>query len=40
MFNRCRISKSVEMFPKHNGYGTISESFALNLIIYFSLTNK
>ena len=26
------------MFPKHNGYDTISETFALNLIIFVPLT--
>ena len=32
--------QSFEMFPKHNGLGTISESFALNLYISVPLTNK
>ena len=32
--------KSFKMCPRHNGYGTISESFALNLIISVPLTNK
>ena len=29
-----------EIFPRHNEYAGISESFALNLIIYVPLTNK
>ena len=28
------------MFPKHNGFPTISESFALNLMIFVPLTNR
>ena len=32
--------KSSKMFPKDNGFAIISESFALNLIIYVPLTNK
>ena len=32
--------QSFEMFPKHNKYARISESFALNLIISVPLTNK
>ena len=28
------------MFPRNNGFVTISESFALNSIISVSLTNK
>ena len=32
--------KSLEMFPRHNGVATISESFALDLIISVPLTNK
>ena len=32
--------QSFEMFPRHNGVATISEYFALNLIIYVPLTNK
>ena len=32
--------QSFEMFPKHNEYARISESFALNLIISVSLTNN
>ena len=31
---------STETFPTDNGTATISESFALNLIISVSLTNK
>ena len=31
--------KSFEMFPKHNGLATVSESFALNLWISVPLTN-
>ena len=31
---------SSEMFPKHNEFATVSESFALNLIISLPLTNK
>ena len=31
---------SSETFPRHNGTGTISESFALNLWISVPLTNK
>ena len=31
---------SFEMFPKHNGVGTVSESFALNLQISIPLTNR
>ena len=30
----------LERFPRNNGAATISESFALNLIIYVPLTNK
>ena len=29
-----------EIFPIHNGVAAVSESFALNLIIYVPLTNK
>ena len=29
-----------EIFPRHNGVATISESFALNLWISIPLTNK
>ena len=29
-----------EIFPKHSGFATISESFVLNLIISVPLTNK
>ena len=32
--------KSFEMFLRHNGLATISESFALNLCIFVSLTNN
>ena len=32
--------KSLEIFPKHNRYGTISLSAALNLITSLLLTNK
>ena len=32
--------KSFQKFPKNKGYDAISESFALNLIIYVPLTNK
>ena len=32
------LEKSSEIFPRHNGVATISESFALNLVI--SVTNK
>ena len=32
--------KSFEMFPRHNGVATVSESFALNLIISVLFTNK
>ena len=32
--------KSSEIFPKHNEFATISESFALNLVISQPLTNK
>ena len=35
----CTV-KSSEMFPRHNGFATISDSFALNLIIPVRLTNK
>ena len=31
---------SFEMFPRHNGLATVSESFALNLWICVPLTNK
>ena len=34
------VYQSFEMFPKHNGAATISESFALNLIISAPVTNK
>ena len=34
------IQKSFEMFTMHNGAASISESFALNLIISAPLTNK
>ena len=34
------FAQSFEMFPKHNEYEIISESFALNLIISVPLTNK
>ena len=34
------LEKSFEMFLKQNGFATISESFALNLIISLPLTNK
>ena len=32
--------QSLEIFPKHNGLGTMLESFALNLIISVPFTNK
>ena len=32
--------KSSEMFPRHNGVATISECFALDLIISVPLTNR
>ena len=32
--------QSFEIFHRHNGVATISESFALNLIISVPLTNK
>ena len=32
--------KSLEIFPKHNGYGTIPLSATLNLITSLLLTNK
>ena len=32
--------KSLEIFPKLNGYGFISEFFALNGCIFVVLTNK
>ena len=32
--------KSLEIFPKHNSYGFISESFALNWYTFVALTNK
>ena len=32
--------KSLEIFPKHNNYGFISESFALNWYTFVALTNK
>ena len=32
--------KYFEIFPKHNGYGFISESFTLNLHIFVALTNE
>ena len=34
------IVKLFEILPKHNGYGFISESFALNLYIFTFLTYK
>ena len=34
------IVKVFEMLPKHNGYGFISEFFALNIYISTALTNK
>ena len=34
------IVKSFEILPKHNGYGFISESFALNWHTFMVLTNK
>ena len=34
------VDQSFEIFPKHNGLGAISESFALNLIISVQFTNK
>ena len=34
------VDQSLEMFPKHNGLATISESFALNLQISVPFTNK
>ena len=34
------IDQSIETFPRHIGVATISESFALNLIISVPLTNK
>ena len=33
----CRSNKRP---PRHNGYGTFSESLALKLVIYLPLTNK
>ena len=32
--------QSFDMFPRHNEYARISESFALNLIISVPLTNE
>ena len=32
--------KSFKMFPKQSGFATISESFALDSIIYVLLTNN
>ena len=32
--------KSFEIFPKHNGYGFVSEPFALNWYISVASTNK
>ena len=32
--------QSLDMFPKQSGYGVISESFALNLIISLPLRNN
>ena len=32
--------KSFEIFPKHNGYGFVSEPYALNWYISVALTNK
>ena len=34
------VDQSIEIFAKHNGLATISESFALNLTISLPLTNK
>ena len=31
LFFILSVDQSLEMFPKHNGLATISESFALNL---------
>ena len=33
-------AKSFGMFSKHNGYGFILESFALNWFVFVALTNK
>ena len=40
VFFMLSIVKSFEIFFKHNGYGFISESFALNCYIFTELTNK
>ena len=34
------IDQSLEIYPKHNGPATVSESFALNLSVSVRLTNK
>ena len=34
------VDQSLEILPKHNGFVTISEYFALNFIISVPLTNK
>ena len=39
-FSILLFVQSFEMFPRHNEYGIISESFALNLIISVPSTNK
>ena len=38
VFFMLLILKSFEILPKHNGYGFIFESFALNLHIFTILT--
>ena len=40
VFFMLSIVKSFEIFFKHNGYGFMSESFALNCYIFTELTNK
>ena len=40
MFLILSTEKSFEMFPRHNVVATISEYFALNLIVSVRLTNK
>ena len=34
------MEKSSKMFPRHKGFAIISESFALNLTISVTVTNK
>ena len=40
LFFRLSDTKSFEILPKHNRYGFISESFALNWYIFIALANK